>query len=138
MAAPELSFKSELRRGVNAFNLAIGGAVGTGAGLVMFLLVRFWGADFPFGGSSWTWAGGTGCGVFIFTTGLHTAVHAYYGWRFEHGMRAAQQGKYQEAERLLRVVERPGMAHYDEAGLARQALLASRIALQESHHSSRS
>ncbi len=43
------------------------------------------------------------------TTGLHTAGHAYFGWRFERGLRAFDEGDYERAVALLAVVEKPEM-----------------------------
>jgi hypothetical protein len=68
--------------------------------------------------------------LFVIITGMHTAVHAYFGWRFDRGIRAAADDDHARALRLLAPVERPGMGHYDREGRARAALAACRAALQ--------
>jgi hypothetical protein len=58
---------------------------------------------------------------FVLTTALHTAVHAWFGWRFQRGIEASQRGDHVLARRLLSPVTRRGMSHYDEEGHARAA-----------------
>jgi hypothetical protein len=120
MRAGEVTLRSELRRGVNAFNLAVGAVLGAAAGVAVYAL---------FGAGALAVA--VALGVFGFTTGLHTAAHAYYGWRFERGIRASREGDHARAVALLGAVARRGMDHYDEAGAARRALAASQTAVDQ-------
>jgi len=72
---------------------------------------------------------GAALGLFVIITGMHTATHTYFGWRFARGIRAAGAGQHAQAARLLAPVERPGMSHYDACGHARRMLDTSRTAL---------
>jgi hypothetical protein len=117
---------SEFRRGLDPYNLMVGavaaGVLGvatllaTRAGLVPDLL--------RFGAGPQALA--TALGLFVIITGMHTATHTYFGWRFARGIRAAGAGQHARAVRLLAPVERPGMTHYDPGGHAQQTLDASR------------
>ena len=64
------------------------------------------------------------------TTGLHTAGHAYFGWRFERGIDASRQGEHERAIALLSVVEKKEMDHFDPEGYALAALKRSRELLK--------
>jgi hypothetical protein len=72
---------------------------------------------------------GAALALFVTITGIHTAAHTYFGWRFDRGLRAATAGEHRRAVRLLAPVERQGMSHYDPDGSARRALSASRASL---------
>jgi hypothetical protein len=52
---------------------------------------------------------------------LHVTLHAYFGWRFARGIRAAMRGRTRLARRLLALRAWPGMAHYDASGEALRA-----------------
>ena len=115
MDGPTLA--SELRRGVNAYNLsvaALSSAVIGGA--TAFVLPP-------------PHALALALGLFCASTLLHTAMHATFGWQFERGIRASREGRHQQAVSMLAIVERRGMDHYDEHGVARRHLEASRTAL---------
>lgn len=121
------TFKGELRRGVNAFNLSVGLATSLAAATLSYF-------QFPD-----LWALGptlqaalVGILTMFLTTGLHTAGHAYFGWRFEQGVRAHSEGRFPDAVRLLAVVEKKEMDHFDPDGVALDALRSSRRALQPS------
>jgi hypothetical protein len=66
----------------------------------------------------------------VIITGMHTATHTYFGWRFARGIRAAGAGEHARAARLLAPVERPGMTHYDPGGYAQKMLARARAALR--------
>ncbi len=119
MTSPTL--KSELRRGVNAFNLTVGFLTSITLGALAYFTVP------PL--HSLTHSGLLALLVMFLTTGLHTAGHAYFGWRFEKGIRAFQEGRFQEAVMLLGVVERKEMDHFDPDGVALRALQESRAML---------
>jgi hypothetical protein len=121
---------SELRRGLDAYNLLVGALSSLALGLLILI-----------GGSSGFVPDVVGRGVlaqsvvaalvlFVIITGMHTVVHTYFGWRFDRGIRAAADDDHARALRLLGPVERPGMGHYDPEGRARAALAACRAALQ--------
>jgi hypothetical protein len=57
---------------------------------------------------------------------VHSAMHAYFGWRFGRGLRASLAGDLRLATRLLAPLDRIGLDHYDPTGSARRALEASR------------
>src|SRR5256885_297317 len=69
-------------------------------------------------------------GLFVIITGMHTATHTYFGWRFARGIRAAGAGQHTRAARLLAPVERPGMRHYDPGGDAQTMLDRARAGLR--------
>ena len=116
MTTPTL--KGELRRGVNAFNLTVGFLTSITLGTLAYFTVP------PL--HSVTQSGLLALLVMFLTTGLHTAGHAYFGWRFEKGIRAFQEGRYEEAVMLLGVVEKKEMDHFDPDGVALKALQESR------------
>ena len=94
---PGPTASSELRRGLNRHNLMVGAAAAlalgaatlaaTGAGVLpdLFLLGP--------GRQSLAAA----LGLFVIITGMHTATHTYFGWRFARGIRAAGAGEHARA-----------------------------------------
>jgi hypothetical protein len=127
MPGPTLA--SELRRGLNAYNLAVGAlsALALGAGLLVTTRIGVVPDVLARGATLQALA--AALALFVVITGLHTATHAYFGWRFDRGIRAAGAGDHPRAVRLLGRVEQRGMSHYDPEGAARRALDASRAAL---------
>ena len=61
---PGPTASSEFRRGLNPYNLRVGA-----------------------GGR----ARAAALGLFVIITGMHTATHRYFGWRFARGIRAASR-----------------------------------------------
>ncbi len=120
---------SEFRRGLNPYNLMVGAAAAAALG-VATLVATLAGVvpDLFLLGAAWQ-AAAAALGLFVIITGMHTATHTYFGWRFAKGIRAAGAGEHARAARLLAPVERPGMPHYDPGGHAQQMLAASRAAL---------
>lgn len=126
MAHQGPTLASEFRRGLNAFNLTVGtltslvtGALvhaGASAGWIPDLLGR--------GALVQTVA--VALVMMFLTTGLHTAAHSYFGWRFERGIKAHHAGEHTAAIVLLAPVEGREMDHYDPDGHALAALQASR------------
>ena len=112
--APTLA--SELRRGVNPYNLRYGAlaAAVLGLGSALFL------PDLGYGRL------GQGAmvvvGLFVLLTLLHTLAHALMGWVFERGLALHCRGEYRAAARWLALAAQPGMDHYDPQGVALQAL----------------
>lgn len=114
------TLRSELRRGVNAYNLGVAllaailissaEYVLSGAGLLPLLL-----SERPL-----VQALVVGSILFFVTTFLHIAAHAYFGWRFQRGVAALAAGNTTQALRLLAIVERPGIDHYDIQGSVRE------------------
>jgi hypothetical protein len=120
---------SELRRGLNAYNLRVGALSATALGVVMLAATVTGTVPDVLGLGAGAQALGAALALFVTITGIHTAAHTYFGWRFDRGLRAATAGEHRRAVRLLAPVERPGMSHYDSDGSARRALGASRAAL---------
>ena len=120
---------SELRRGLNSYNLMVGAvaAVALGVATLAATLAGVLPDLFLLGAGRQ--ASAAALGLFVIITGMHTATHTYFGWRFARGIRAAGAGEHARAARLLAPVERPGMRHYDPGGYAQTMLHASRTAL---------
>jgi hypothetical protein len=123
------SATSELRRSLNAYNLRVGGLSAAATGVATLLATLTGTIPDVFGLGSVAQALGAALALFVMITGMHTAAHTYFGWRFDRGLHAATAGEHRHAVRLLAPVERPGMSHYDPDGSARRALGASRAAL---------
>jgi len=126
---PGPTASSEFRRGLNPYNLMVGAVAALALGAAT--LAATWAGVLPdlflFGPGRQ--ALGAALGLFVIITGMHTATHTYFGWRFARGIRAAGAGEHARAARLLAPVERPGMSHYDPGGYAQKMLDASRTAL---------
>jgi hypothetical protein len=120
---------SELRRGLNAYNLRVGALSATALGVAMLAATVTGTVPDVLGLGAVAQALGAALALFVMMTGIHTAAHTYFGWRFDRGLRAATAGEHRRAVRLLAPVERQGMSHYDPDGSARRALGASRAAL---------
>lgn len=118
------TFSGEFRRGVNAFNLSVGFMTSLTTGVLSFYLLP---DLFDLG--LLTQALLAAMIMMFLTTGLHTAGHAYFGWRFERGIEAHNMGDHAKAVALLSVVEKKEMDHFDPAGFALRSLQASRAAL---------
>ena len=118
------TLKGELRRGVNAFNLSVGLVTSLAVSLLSYFVMP---DLFKIGILQQSVL--LGVATMILTTGLHTAGHAYFGWRFEKGVSASQSGQHEQAVRLLSVVEKKEMDHFDPHGVALQALQKSRQVL---------
>ena len=121
---------SELRRGLNAYNLRVGALSATALGVVMLAATLTGTVPDVLGLGAGAQTLGAALAFFVAITGIHTAAHTYFGWRFDRGLRAATAGEHRRAVRLLAPVERQGMSHYDPDGSARRALCASRAALR--------
>ena len=121
---------SEFRRGLNPYNLIVGAVSALALGAAT--LVATWAAIVPdlFLLGAWKQALAAALGLFVIITGMHTATHTYFGWRFARGIRAAGAGEHARATRLLAPVERPGMSHYDPGGYAKKTLQEARASLR--------
>lgn len=117
---------SEFWRGLNAFNLTVGTLTSlvTGGLVHMGMAIQLI-PDLMNRGTLWQ-SGVAALVMMVLTTGLHTAAHSYFGWRFERGIKAHHEGRHEEAVRLLAPVEGREMDHYDPDGHAMAALRASR------------
>jgi len=120
----ELSLAAEVRRGFNAYNLTVGAATALAAAIAVFVFLP----DIS-GEGRVAQALTTGLVLFALITALHTGGHAYFGWRFGRGVRAARAGDHELAILLLRPLDRRGMDHYDPASIGRDALAMSRNAV---------
>jgi hypothetical protein len=127
-AAPAPTFRSELLRGVNAYNLSVGVAGGLAIGLAVGGATALrWLPDFTDTASGAVTQGlAAAAAGFVLLTAVHTAAHAWCGYFIEAGMSAAARGDHVRAVELLAFVERPGMDHYDEDGIAWATLAESR------------
>jgi hypothetical protein len=126
---PGPTASSEFRRGLNSYNLMVGAIAAIALGAAMLVATRAGVVPDLFLTGAGTQALGAALGLFVIITGMHTATHTYFGWRFARGIRAVGAGEHVRAARLLAPVERPGMSHYDPGGYARKMLNASRAAL---------
>jgi len=120
---------SEFRRGLNTYNLMVGAGAAVALGVAALVATRAGVVPDLFLLGAGRQALAAALGLFVIITGMHTATHTYFGWRFARGIRAAGAGEHARAARLLAPVERPGMGHYDPGGYARTMLTASRTAL---------
>jgi hypothetical protein len=119
---------SELRRGLNPYNLMVGAMAALALGAVTLVATRGGALPDLFLLGAGRQALAAALGLFVIITGMHTATHAYFGWRFARGIRAADAGQHARAARLLAPAGRPGMRHYDPGGHAHRVLDASRAA----------
>jgi hypothetical protein len=121
---------SELRRGLNPYNLMVGAVAALALGAATFVATRAGVAPDLFLLGAGKQALAAALGLFVIITGMHTATHTYFGWRFAQGIRAAGNGQHARAARLLAPVERPGMSHYDPGGYARKMLEQARASIR--------
>ena len=121
---------SEFRRGFDAYNLMIGALSSLALGLLVLLAGAAGLVPDVLGRGAVQQSMAAALVLFVIITGLHTAAHTYFGWRFDRGICAAADDDHARALRLLGPVERPGMGHYDPEGRAQAALASSRAALQ--------
>ena len=126
---PGPTASSEFRRGLNPYNLMVGAVAAVALGAATLVTTRAGVIPDLFLLGAWKQALGAALGLFVIITGMHTATHTYFGWRFARGIRAAAAGEHARAARLLAPVERPGMTHYDPGGYAQKMLDASRATL---------
>ena len=122
---PGPSFRSELRRAFNAYNLTVGFLAAVILGIVAAAAAALTdlGSPIQLGAIS-------GAVAFVLITLLHALAHSYFGHRLERGLQAAEKGDWRRAEKLLEVLDRQGMDHYDEDGTAAAALAHVRRQLQ--------
>jgi hypothetical protein len=123
------SATSELSRALNAYNLAVGALSAAVLGVVVLVATVTGTVPDLFGLGTFRQSLTAALALFVIITGLHTAAHVYFGWRFGRGLRAAVDGDHRRAVRWLAPVERAGMRHYDADGAGLRALAASRAAL---------
>ena len=117
---------SEFRRGLEPYNLMVGALAGLGLGLAALLATRASLVPDLLVIGAWRQAVAIAVGLFVIITGMHTATHTYFGWRFARGICAADAGEHARAAHLLAPVARPGMSHYDPGGYARRTLEQAR------------
>jgi len=79
---------SELRRGLNAHNLRVGALSATALGVVMLAATVTGTVPDVLGLGAVAQALGTALALFVTITGIHTAAHTYFGWRFDRGLGA--------------------------------------------------
>jgi len=110
------TLRTELRRGVSPYNLAVGLLAASVIGCTHFALTSV--GAFPI-----FVAQRPLLESFLVTGGLfgaislpHIGAHAYFGWRFQRGVAFFTNGDFEGALRLLAIVERPGIEHYDPQG----------------------
>lgn len=127
--AGEPTAAGEFRRGLNPYNVMVGALSALAAGVVVLLATLTGGAPDVLGHGAPLQAIVVALALFLLITGLHTAAHTYFGWRFARGIRAARGGDDSRAVRLLAPIERRGMSHYDPEGHARRTLDASRASV---------
>ena len=121
---------SEFRRGLNAYNLIVGAVAAVALGIATLVATLAGVAPDLFRLGAGPQALAAALGLFVIITGIHTATHTYFGWRFAEGIRAAGTGEHARAVRLLAPVERPGMTHYDPGGDVQRMLDHARAALR--------
>ena len=126
---PGPTASSEFRRGLNSYTLMVGVVAAVVLGAATLVATRAGVVPDLFLTGAGTQALAAALGLFVIITGMHTATHTYFGWRFARGIRAAGAGEHARAARLLAPVERPGMSHYDPGGYAQKMLNVSRTAL---------
>ena len=116
LSSPTPTFRTELRRGFSLYNLSVGLLAAVAIGGAHFALTSagafpLFVAERPFLESLLV----TG-GLFAAISLPHIAAHAYFGWRFERGIACFANGDFEKALRLLAIVERSGIEHYDLHG----------------------
>ena len=121
---------SEFRRGLNPYNLMVGAVAALALGAATLVATLAGVAPDVVARGAATQALAAALGLFVIITGMHTATHTYFGWRFARGIRAAGAGQHTRAARLLAPVERPGMRHYDPGGDAQTMLDRARAGLR--------
>ena len=126
---PAPTAASEFRRGLNPYNLMVGALAALAVAVATLLATALGAAPDLLGQGGPAQALVVGLMLFLVITGMHTATHTYFGWRFARGIRAAEAGDHGRAARLLAPVERRGMTHYDEGGHAQRTLARARAAL---------
>ena len=126
---PGPTASSEFRRGLDPYNLMVGAVAAIALGAATLVTTLAGVVPDPFLLGAGRQALGAALGLFVIITGMHTATHTYFGWRFARGIQAAGAGRHAQAARLLAPVERPGMSHYDPGGYAKRMLETSRTAL---------
>ena len=104
------TLNSELRRGLHPLNLLV--ALGTALAAAALVWLAGWERSAPIAALA----------TFALVTLMHTALHAYFGWRIQRGIQALRHGDHARALRLLSVLRKPGMEHYDPRGTVRQVL----------------
>ena len=128
MPGPTVS--SELRRALDRVSLMVGAVAALALGAATLLATLGGLAPDLLGLGTAAQALAVALGLFVIITGMHTAAHAYFGWRLARGVRAAAAGRYADAVRLLSPVERSGMRHYDLDGDAQRSLEQARANLE--------
>lgn len=114
------TLRSELRRGVSAYNLGVAFVAALGLSAVVYVLTRAGFVPVLIGATPITQALVIGAVLFTIISLMHIAMHSYFGWRFERGVAALSSGRAEKALRLLAIVERAGMDHYDLDGSVRR------------------
>ncbi|HEY3999829.1 MAG TPA: hypothetical protein VGO93_13225 [Candidatus Xenobia bacterium] len=113
---------SELKRGLNGFNLAVGGATAAGIGFLLWLALADGLLPPLVSGPPVQVAALAALALFVGITAVHAGAHAYMGWHLSRGISALRAGRPAEAARWLSLVRRPGMDHYDIEGVAQASL----------------
>ena len=121
-------FRSELRRGINRENLLVGVITASAVAGLTFALTATNILPDLMGKGNLAQAIFLGAGTLLLLTAFHTAIHGYFGWRFQRGVTASARGDHDRAIRLLAILDTKGMAHYDPDGFAQSALKKSRDA----------
>ncbi len=119
-ASPTL--KSELRRGLNSYNLFVSALASIALGLVFLGLTAIGVVPSLSPSAAETQALVVSLVLFVAIAAVHAAMHAYFGWRLGRGVSAFAAGDFDRARRLLAVLDRPGIEHYDPGSGARAAL----------------
>src|SRR5262249_42563160 len=126
--APAPSLASELRRGLNPYSLFVSATSSTALGLGMAAFARYLQlSQQPFLAVVLVVASG----LFVAIAGIHAAMHAYFGWRLGSGVEQFRAGHIARAISQLRVLDRPGVDHYDPTGSAQAALQSARSVRSE-------
>jgi len=120
LASRTPTLRTELRRGVSAYNLGVGLLAAFVIGCTHFALTSagafpLFVAQRPLLESLLV----TG-GLFGAISLPHIGAHAYFGWRFQRGVAFFTDGDLEKSLRLLAIVERPGIEHYDAHGGVRE------------------
>jgi len=116
------TWKSELRRGFNSYNLFVSALASIALGLVFLGLTAMGvvpGSSFPVAAAE---ALLLSLVLFVAIAAVHAMLHAYFGWRLGRGVSAFVAGDFDRAKRLLAILERRGIEHYDPGSGARAAL----------------
>src|SRR2546427_342431 len=73
---------SEFRRGLNPYNLMVGAVAALALGAVTLVATLAGVAPDLLARGAATQALAAALGLFVIITGMHTATHTYFGWRF--------------------------------------------------------